>query len=565
MNHPDPLLNAYLTEQRQAFQWAVQRLNREIARGGLGGESLPPPAQALLTYLHALEWLRWHVHPAHREAVATASRNPRFLHVGRLLATSGSPRELARRHLEEGLQHPPETPWGEEARALAAAHGHDLPRALEQILGIHAAHNPYAGTRAGATRRLQRQQKAQWAAFLGPDDRERLALLDSLPDPEPGQHPRFAKVGIIPRWACPQSCRHCQFIHRPPMATPATGEFAPLLAEVERITASLLFTGGDLMPRLPLFHQAIATTPGITTHALVLNAATLTTPEAAESLLAGLETALERRPPTAPRAGVVLQVSCDEFHQELLANHRGEIRERIPVANVAHLMMAAPRHPRISLALLHKQNRHNFSDDLFRRGVLARLTAALAERGERLQLLSATPAPRPKADPVDPTRLAPVFREVVLALASAPHHPMVLHSSTVDGLGRAALLDPSATVGERPYLQQVLERGATGGERWDTDPMFWTSGPVTLFQCPLYPLGDWRRDGFATIHARHRKDPLRRALEGMDPRLPPLYDHLSGGGLAPLLARSTGPHHLFHLLVEEAPVRLALTRALLSR
>ncbi|MGB5570981.1 MAG: hypothetical protein WBM81_16950, partial [Sedimenticolaceae bacterium] len=63
------------------------------------------------------------------------------------------------------------------------------------------------------------------------------------------------------------------------------------------------------------------------------------------------------------------------------------------------------------------------------------------------------------------------------------------------------------------------------------------------------------------ILARQRKDPLSRALHVFDQRLPRLYAEIRGD-LDQLIAKATGPHHLFHMLTEDSQVRLHLTRRL---
>ena len=50
--------------------------------------------------------------------------------------------------------------------------------------------------------------------MLGPEDKQRLALVDALPDPA-NLKTRYPKLGLIPHMGCPQTCRHCMFIFRP--------------------------------------------------------------------------------------------------------------------------------------------------------------------------------------------------------------------------------------------------------------------------------------------------------------------------------------------------------------
>ncbi|WP_419596351.1 hypothetical protein [Thiolapillus sp.] len=70
---------------------------------------------------------------------------------------------------------------------------------------------------------------------------------------------------------------------------------------------------------------------------------------------------MKARPAGWPQARILLQISFDEFHQEVLIDKHGQLRERIPVAKIANIVELAPRYQGIQLALLHKQNRLNFS------------------------------------------------------------------------------------------------------------------------------------------------------------------------------------------------------------
>ncbi len=80
----------------------------------------------------------------------------------------------------------------------------------------------------------------------------------------------------------------------------------------------------------------------------------------------------------------MLQISFDEFHQEVVVNRKGELNERIPVTKIANIVEAAPRYKdEIQLCLLHKQGYLNFSMELFQKGVFARLANELGRRGHQ--------------------------------------------------------------------------------------------------------------------------------------------------------------------------------------
>ncbi|MBF0127304.1 MAG: hypothetical protein HQM02_08855 [Magnetococcales bacterium] len=333
-----------------------------------------------------------------------------------------------------------------------------------------------------------------------------------------------------------------------------------MLQWLGRHTDAMLFTGGDLTGRLPLFHRAIRSLERVRSFGILLNGSCASSPEAARLLLDHLQAANDQR---SRPAEIVLQVSFDEYHQEIVPDRDGTLRERIPVDNITHLILAAVAFPAIQLVLLHKQNRLNFSTDLFKRGLFARLARALRQRGHALQILWHACSPRIKTDPVDHRRSGPVIRDALFALAAHPERPMRFSSSIIDGHGRAALLDPSEFINERHYLQEILRKGAPARERFDTDPMFAIDGAVSCFAANHLWLGNFHEEGGTTILERHDKDPLLSALERFDPRLTGFYQEVAND-LEEILNSATGPHHFMHRLTERAEVRLHMTRRLLN-
>jgi hypothetical protein len=349
------------------------------------------------------------------------------------------------------------------------------------------------------------------------------------------------------------------FVWRPPMRhVPDPGELYRIVAAH---TDSVLFTGGDLTRHLHQFVRAIAEMRPVRTFAILLNGDFAQDPATADAVLLDLASAVRARPRSWPAARVLLQLSFDEFHQEILADADGTLRERIPVARIAHVVERAPAYPEIQLGLVHKQTALNFSTDLFRRGVFGRLVEELGRRGHGVQVLAASPSPRLKQHPLDPARTGQVVKDASFVLARHPDRPILLTSSTIDAYGRAALLESGEAVNERALLRRMLAGGDGGGETFDTDLMLWFNGWATLFSAVHVCLGDLHEDGADRVLARHRKDPLTAALRAFDRRLLDYYGEVRGD-LAGLLERATGPHHLFHVLTEDPAVRLHLTRRL---
>mgnify|MGYP001814405578 CR=1 FL=1 len=333
---------------------------------------------------------------------------------------------------------------------------------------------------------------------------------------------------------------------------------------VDALADNVLFTGGDLTKHMDAFYDGIRAMRNVTTFAILLNGDFADSSGQTHRVLRAMAKAVRERPLEWPGAQVLLQISFDEFHQEVVVDRQGALRERIPVAKIANIVEAAPHYAEIQLALLHKQNSLNFSMELFHKGVFARLAKCLGERGHQLQLLSTAPAARHKRNPAKPGHTQRLIKDASFTLKQHPDRPVMLTSSTIDAYGRAELLEEGEAVREREFLQHVLRQGALPGEGFDTDLMFWFNGWVTLFSAVHVALGNLYEDGADVIRSRHAKDPLLRALRDFDRRLRDYYGEVRDD-LPERIAAATGPHHLFHTLSESAEVRLHMTRRLLGK
>ncbi|MBF0164284.1 MAG: hypothetical protein HQM01_07280 [Magnetococcales bacterium] len=543
---PSPMEQAFLARNQTRFMEAVNRFNRTHDAGPAG----------IFAALFAQQWLAREIHPAWRGAVLTVSRNPEHQWLARLLAESPSPATLVAAFLDHWARQPIDHPKAQALAAWRAAHPTDPIGAILngwRALGI--IHPPLQE----GIRLVQQAQKESSRAMGGSADQERIALIDALPTPK--TPPAWPKVGFIPRLACSQSCRHCQFVWRDPMKN--LPDPMPTLRWIDQMTQSLLFTGGELHDQLPLFTQAIRELTHIRAFAILLNGATATTLEQADALFYTLDEARRARPRHAAPSEVILQVSFDEYHQEILVNRDGRLHERIPVANIANLLQIAPRHSRIRLVLLHKQTRLNLSEAMLEKGVIARLRQELLARGLSLHPLRQAVSPRLKQDPVDPTRTVPVIRDLMFVLSSHPEQPIHLMSSTIDAFGRASLLDRSEFIQERALLDDLLVHGQTHGERFDIDPMIRADGIVTCFGATHLWMGDLSREPHETVRTRFVKDPLLAAMARFDRRLIDLHREIAPD-TDRILATASGPHHLFHQLTESADARRHLTQRLLA-
>lgn len=555
------LIRHFLPAIRERFKAEVNRLTGGGMRTLLGEQPDADDLAFLLSYVYAFEWLRREVHHGyHADVVAPFRKGPRAFLMD-LLVRSEDATGLVRAYADHMLREPDESLRERQQvlRLLAGCDG-DPARLTEKVLATWRQLGLLDKTYAEAYRDLAREERERYGGMLGSEDRERLALVDELPDRDAAA-PRFAKLGVIPAMGCPQTCRHCMFIWRPPMRNvPDAGGLYELVADH---TDSVLFTGGDLTRHLRHFTRAIREMRPVRTFAILLNGDFADDLPATEAVLQDMADAVRARPRDWPAAQVLLQISFDEFHQEILAGPDGALRERIPVAKIANIVESVPRYRGIQLCLVHKQTALNFSMDVFQKGVFGRLAAELGARGHRVRLIAASPSPRLKRNPQSPTQTGQVVKDASFVLERYPDRPVLLTSSTIDAYGRAELLDPGEAVDERDLLRQVLGGDTTAAEVFDTDLMFWFNGWATLFSAVHVCLGNLYEDGADRVLARHRKDPLTRALRCFDRRLLDYYAEVRDD-LDACIARATSPHHLYHVLTEDPAVRLHMTRRLIQ-
>jgi hypothetical protein len=552
----------FLAATRQRFKAEVNRMTGGAMRALLGDDAHAADLAFLLSYIYAYRWLRRDVHPRYLRAVLAPFRSASRAFLMDLLADADGVEDFVRGYAVQMLASPdPSLRERQQLGRLLAACGGDTERLIGNVLAAWERLDHDDRTYAEAYRDIAREERDRYAGMLGPEDRERLALVDSLPD-VPAGPPRFDKLGVIPAMGCPQTCRHCMFVWRPPMRNVPDAE--ALFQCVATHTESVLFTGGDLTRHLDDFARAVGAMETVRTFAILLNGDFADDPDITDATLRAMAEAIRRRSAAWPKAQVLLQISFDELHQEVISDEEGRLRERIPVAKVANIVECAPRYPEIQLCLVHKQNALNFSMELFRQGVFGRLVDELGRRGRRVRILGAAPSPRLKRNPSSPQQTGQVIKDASFVLERDPGRPVLLTSSTIDAYGRAALLDPGEAVQERDLLNQVLTDGPPPGEVFDTDLMFWLNGWVTLFAAVHVCLGNFYEDGAEVIFARHRRDPLTAALRRFDRRLLDYYAEVRDD-LPHRIERATSPHHLWHVITQQSPVRLHMTRRLIGR
>jgi hypothetical protein len=553
-------LNAvYLVNMRQRFKSEINRLTGGDMAGLLGQREFAAELTFPLSYLHAWHWLQHNVHEEYREQVLEAFSKGRQAFLMRILLTAVDTASFVKAYVDHWIAYDggPQQQH-QQLMTMYRYFDRDAGKLNDYIIEQWNRLGLFSQNHAEAWHELALDERERYRDLSGDDEAKRLSLIDRLPDLEPPVS--FEKLGLIPSMACPQTCRHCMFIWRPIMKN--TPDPQELYRMVNRLTHNVLFTGGDLTHQLDDFYRAISSMKDVTAFAILLNGDFAKSIEITEQVLSSMASAVRKRPANWPSARVMLQISFDEVHQEVLVDKHGKLKERIAVGNIANIVELAPRyHNEIQLALLHKQNRLNFSMELFQKGVFARLAKELGHRGHQVQVLSSQPSTRLKRSPTGD--MGQLIRDANFVLARYPDVPIMLTSTTIDAYGRASTMDKNEAVNDREMLLQLLEGHPPPGEYFDTDLMFWFNGWVTLFSAVHMCLGDVYRDGLDTILQRYRKDPLSNALHDFDLRLLDYYREIRDD-LEARIAAATGPHQLFHSITEKSEVRLHLTRRLIE-
>lgn len=557
----DELRQVYLAGLRKRFKAEINRMLRGNMLALLHGQQDADISASLMSYVYIWHWLQRNVDEGYQAEVLSAFGKGRHGSLMTLLQQADSTHDFVRAYADYWSAYSGDAEQQQHScRLLLERHG-DAERLAEHIEQLWQSLGLFKQNYTLAYRDLAQQEKERYREMLGPADKERLSLVDALPDTKPLSR-SYAKLALIPHMGCPQTCRHCMFIFRPLLKDKQ--DPAELYQQVDGMTESVLFTGGDLTNHLDHFYNAIASMRNVRTFAILLNGDFADSRDAAEKVIGKMARSVRQRPVHWPKAQVILQISFDEFHQEVYLDKKGQLKERIPVSKIARIVETAPKYSdALRLCLVHKQHSLNFSMDLFKKGVFARLANELGKRGHKVQVISASPSARLKRNPQDPAQPAQVIKDASFVLTRYPNAPILLTSSTMDAYGRASEMDASETVNEKDLLNEVLRRGPPEGEYFDIDLMFWFNGWATLFSAVHMCLGNVFNEGMDTVIRRQQKDPLSAALYRFDRRLLDYYAEVRPD-LNERIDAATGPHHLFHTLTEDAEVRLHMTKRLIE-
>jgi len=555
---------AYLLSMRQRFKAEVNRLTsgdmRTMLKKQLNADDEVDALSFFMSYIYAWNWLQQSLHADYQQEVLASFAKGKQAFLMEMLLGNETVSEFVFAYIHYWKSYQGEAQLQQQHVLKMLVDKGSVEALAEYVESLWLSLNQLEKSFAEGYKVLAKEEKDRYADMLGEDDLQRLALVDELPDTQALGN--FTKLGLIPAMGCPQTCRHCMFIFRPLMKN--TDDPTALYEMVDELTTSVLFTGGDLSKHLDHFYHAIAQMQHVTTFAILLNGDFADSSDVTQSVLDKMAAAILQRSITWPKAKVMLQISFDEFHQEVVVDRKGNLAERIPVTKIANIVEAAPKYSdEIQLCLLHKQGHLNFSMELFQKGVFARLVKELGRRGHQVQVLSSAPSARLKRNPLQPEKPAPLIRDATFILTKHPDVHLLLTSTTIDSYGRANMMQLHESVNERDLLKQMLAGNGTDDETFDKDLMFWFNGWATLFSAVHVCLGNVFEDGMDVIRKRQLKDPLSNALNDFDLRLLDYYGE-HHDDLDDIIEGSTSPHHLFHTITEDSAMRLHMTRRLIE-
>lgn len=557
------LKKSYLENKRDRLKHLLYSLNHFELPNKLS--SANHPMKEILLYLYAYKWLRENVDLKYYEQVLSVANNETYAFLVELMVHAADETQFLSNYIAYCIkpENIDKAPHNIKARIVYEELGSNIERTVEAILMTWNQLGYLPAIKSKLISDEAKRQKQIFNNIGGTEDRKRLKLIDELPDSYAiKRHSEFAKLAIVPSFRCKSRCRHCMFLWRPVhRQTLNPGKLYSLL---NPLTKNLLFTGGDLTVYLDDFYNAVETMDHIQTFAILLNGAFAGTKEQSNRVFKSIAKALRQRKAKGfPSARVLMQISFDEFHQEVHADSDGNFYERLPIRNIANILESALPYEYITVALLHKQNAYNFSDALFKKGVFYRLAEELEERGNPIKIISIGKSQRPRQHPVTRKTTLSMIADVHFVLSRNPQKVFLMNSSLVDSIGGACFLDPGEYVKAEGIKKEALTKRHLPGEAMDMDLMFWLDGQVTSFSLPFLTWGNLFEDSLETILTRYKKDPLAHALQKFDTRLLDYYRDIAED-FDVIYQNSSSHVNLFYNILSSSKVRLRLTEWLIN-
>ncbi len=196
---------AYLVSMRQRFKAEINRLTRGdmlvMLQRQLSDQASAEDAKNLsflISYVYAWNWLQQNLHSDYRaEVLSTFAKGPQAF-LMEMLLRSNSTAEFIQSYILHWQKHQGQAPLQQQQLLQLLERNSGAFALAEYIETVWDSLHLFDKTFAIAYKDLAKQEKNRYTDMLGAEDKERLTLVDKLPDTESLKP--FSKLGIIPPW-----------------------------------------------------------------------------------------------------------------------------------------------------------------------------------------------------------------------------------------------------------------------------------------------------------------------------------------------------------------------------
>lgn len=560
----DELRGAYIESKKDQLKHIMYRLNHFELEPGLQSHKHGELIKEIILYFYCYKWLRAHLPCQYYGDVLFQPRHKTYDFLVDILKHSPDEEHFLRNYIlycskPENVKN---APHNLKAQLFYEHYNKNIDDCVSEIISVWKGLGYFKDSPAHRLSEERRRQRHIFDAIYSEADRERLRIIDKLPIKKHNhvKKSHFEKLALIPTFQCATGCRHCLFIWRP-LLKPLYDK-DKLFDIVNRYTKNVLFTGGDLTKYLGDFYDAVRKMDRIENFVILLNGRFAGTGAEADQFMKSINEALnERKARGFTNASVTVQISFDEFHQEVLIDKKGKFYERVPVSTSVNILESSLAFDSINVVLLHKQNSYNFSDALIKKGVFARLMRECSKRKREVTIMSAGTSRNPKVNPVTGKESHSMITDIYFVISNGQKKIFTFNSSLVEALGKAKFLDSTEYVNARDVKDTSVSRSMRG-ENFDSDLMLWYNGYVTSFSAPHLILGNLYDDTIETIIERWHKDPLHSCLKNFNPELIDYYKEISSD-FEQIYEESSSHVNLFMNMICSDKVRLYLTQRII--
>lgn len=559
----DELRLAYIESYKDRLKHILYRLNHIDLSPRLKSYDNGDLIKEIILYFYCYKWLRTFVHHQYYGDVLFQSRHRTYDFLVDLLINSSDEEQFLKNYLLHCSkpENVKKAPHNYKASVFYEKHNQDLDACVSEILSVWNSLGYFKDKQARLISHEALLQKHIFNDIYNDTDRKRLRIIDNLSsDDRTVKKVHFEKLALIPTFKCSTGCRHCLFIWRPSLKPLYDRD--KLFHIVNRYTKNVLFTGGDLTDHLEDFYDSLIKMDHVENFAILLNGHFAQTKAESDIFMGHIQHALkERKRRGIKNAFVTIQISFDEFHQEVLIDEKGKFFERVPVKNIVNILESSLPFDSIGIVLLHKQNPYNFSDSIVRKGVFARLMRECSQRQKMIKIVTIGKPQMRKFHPVTGKESDSMITDIHFVLGNKGKKVFTLNSSLVEALGRAKFVENTEYINALDVKDRAVS-GNIRNEIFDSDLMFWYNGNVTSFAAPHLIFGNLFEDKIETIINRWQKDPLLYYLRNFNYRLIDFYKEISTD-YDKIYDDSSSHLNLFTNLILRADVRLYLTQRIL--